>query len=127
MNKRPQVLTVGRDEILSRSRKMTLGTFFDAQCAARISEARALIVATRFDLIVLCHTLRFDESQSLASLAHIQNPGTLVLAMRQSSSEDANPWADRTLDGKAGPVDLVRKCAEMLAFPLKSNGRTVHI
>ena len=121
MNKRPKILVVSQDEILCRSRKMILGTFFDAECAARISEARARIIATQFDLIVLCHSLRNDEGQSLTSLARTQSPHPLILAMREFCSEDVKPWADRTLEGDAGPYDLVKICAEMLGFPLRRN------
>ena len=127
MNLQARVLVVSRDEMLVRTRKMILGTFFAVQSAGRYTEAIALIKASKFDLIVLCHSLTTDECERLTILAHEQNPRPLILAMTASSRAPIQPWADRQLGVDAGPYGLLKKCAEMLDYVLKSKARPAHV
>lgn len=127
MNSHARVLIVSRDEMLLRTREMILGAFFAVHGAGRFSEAVTLMKAHRFDLLVLCHSLTFDECERLSFLAHEQNPRTLVLAMSASSRSAVKPWADRQLGVDAGPYGLLKKCAEMLGYVLKSKARAAHV
>ena len=122
MNSKPNVLVVSRDEMLLRTRTMILGAFFDVQGAGRPSEARALIQGTMFDLVVLCHSLTNEECVDLVQLTHDQNPRPKILAMN-GSDRSPKPWADKQLGVDAGPYGLVKKCAEMLGYVLKSKAR----
>ena len=126
MNSHARVLVVGRDEMLLRTRVMILGAFFVAQGAGRFPEATAAMKRSKFDLIVLCHSLSCDESEALAVLAHEQIPRPLILAVNSSSRANVKPWADKQLGVDAGPYALVKKCAEMLGFVLKSKARAAH-
>lgn len=126
MNSHARVLVVSRDEMLLRSREMILGAFFRVEGAGRFTEARALLRGAPFDLVVLCHSLTSIECEQLAALARRQNPRPQVLAMSASSHVSIKPWADKQLGVDAGPYGLVKKCAEMLGYVLKSKARTVH-
>lgn len=126
MNSHARVLVVSRDEMLLRSRQLILGAFFLVEGAGRFTEARAMLNSKSFDLIVLCHSLTSTECEQLAMLARKQVPRPQVLAMGASSRASINPWADKQLGVDAGPYGLVKKCAEMLGFVLKSKARTVH-
>jgi DNA-binding response OmpR family regulator len=126
MNSHARVLVVSRDEMLLRSRQMILGAFFCVEGAGRFTEARALLNAKPFDLIVLCHSLTPNECEQLALLARKQIPRPQVLAMSASSPASTGSWADKQLGVDAGPYGLVKKCAEMLNYVLKSKARTVH-
>jgi DNA-binding response OmpR family regulator len=126
MNSHARVLVVSRDEMLLRSRQLILGAFFLVEGAGRFTEARAMLNSKSFDLIVLCHSLTSTECEQLAMLARKQVPRPQVLAMSASSRASINPWADKQLGVDAGPYGLVKKCAEMLGFVLKSKARTVH-
>ena len=126
MNSHARVLVVSRDEMLLRSRQMILGAFFRVESAGRFSEARALLGSKPYDLIVLCHSLTLTECEQLANLARKQTPRPQVLAMSASSRTSIKPWADKQLGVDAGPYGLVKKCAEMLGYALKSKARTVH-
>ena len=126
MNSHARVLVVSRDEMLLRTRQMILGAFFRVEGAGRFSEARAMLITKPFDLIVLCHSLTANECEQLAMLARKQNPRPQVLAMSSSSRATVNLWADKQLGVDAGPYGLVKKCAEMLGYVLKSKARTVH-
>lgn len=105
---------------------MILGAFFLVECAGRFTEAKDLLSRKSFDLIVLCHSLTYSECEQLTRLAHEQNPRTLILAMGATSRVSIKPWADKQLGVDAGPYGLVKKCAEMLGYVLKSKARTVH-
>ena len=126
MNSHARVLVVSRDEMLLRTREMILGAFFHVEGAGRFTEARALLDRQRFDLIVLCHSLTSSECEQLAGLAHEHIPCPQILAMSASSRTSVKPWADKQLGVDAGPYGLVKKCAEMLGYVLKSKARTVH-
>jgi DNA-binding response OmpR family regulator len=126
MNSHARVLVVSRDEMLLRTRQLILGAFFRVEGAGRFSEARAMLSSKPFDLIVLCHSLTANECEQLALLARKQIPQPQVLAMSASSRTSIIPWADKQLGVDAGPYGLVKKCAEMLGYALKSKARTVH-
>jgi len=112
--------------MLLRTREMILGAFFAVQGAGRFSEARALLTNDDFDLVVLCHSLSDDECERLAGMAHRKTPRPLILGMSASSRATVRPWADKQLGVDAGPYGLVKKCAEMVGFVLKSKARAVH-
>jgi len=127
MNSHARVLVVSRDEMLLRTREMILGAFFAVRGAGRFSEARVLLTNNRFDLIILCHSLTQEECERLALIAHEQDHRPLILAMSASSRGNIKPWADKQLGVDAGPYGLVKKCAEMLGFVLKSKARAAHV
>lgn len=124
MNSYARVLVVSRDETLLRTREMILGAFFRVEGAGRFQEAVALMKSSNFDLIVLCHSLSYDECERLAMLAQEQTTRALILAMTASSRASIKPWADKQLGVDAGPYGMVKKCAEMLGYVLKSKART---
>jgi DNA-binding response OmpR family regulator len=123
MSSQSRVLVVSRDEMLLRTRQMILGTFFAVRGAGRFSEAKALLNNHSFDLIVLCHSLTSEECEKLSILAHERTPRPLVLAMSASSRSAVRPWADKQLGVDEGPYGLLKKCAEMLGYALKSKAR----
>jgi DNA-binding NtrC family response regulator len=127
MNSHARVLVVSRDEMLLRTREMILGAFFAVRGAGRFSEARTLLTNHRFDLVVVCHSLTNDECERLAMIAHEQNPRCLILAMTATSRAGMKPWADKQLGVDAGPYGLLKKCAEMVGFVLKSKARAAHV
>ncbi|HEY1580829.1 MAG TPA: hypothetical protein VGF82_27500 [Terracidiphilus sp.] len=106
---------------------MILGAFFAVQGAGRFNEARVLLTTKDFDLIVLCHSLTNDECERLAMMAREKIPRPLVLAMSSSSRGNLRSWADKQLGVDAGPYGLLKKCAEMLGFVLKSKARAAHV
>jgi DNA-binding response OmpR family regulator len=126
MNSHARVLVVSRDEMLLRSREMILGAFFVVRGAGRFAEARTLLTSNNFDLIVLCHSLTPDECERLAAMARDRAPRCQVLAMSATSRGNMKPWADKQLGVDAGPYGLLKKCAEMLGYVLKSKARAAH-
>lgn len=127
MNSYARVLVVSRDETLLRTREMILGAFFRVEGAGRFQEAVALMKSSNFDLIVLCHSLTYDECERLAMLAQEQTTRALILAMTASSRASIKPWADKQIGVDAGPYGMVKKCAEMLGYVLKSKARAAPV
>lgn len=127
MNFYARVLVVSRDEMLLRTREMILGAFFKVRGAGRFSEASALIKSNDFDLIILCHSLTEDECERLAMLSLDKSPRPQILAMAASSRAGFKPWADKQLGVDAGPYGLLKKCAEMLGYVLKSKAKAAHV
>src|SRR6266496_3701538 len=123
MNPSARVLIVSQDEMLLRTRELILGAFFKVQGAGRMSEAKALITSGFFDLIVLCHSVTDAECAQLVDMAQDQNPPPLILAMNANGRNGLKPWADRQLGVDAGPYGLLKECAEMLGFVLKSKAK----
>jgi DNA-binding NtrC family response regulator len=124
MNSKARVLVVSRDEMLLRTREMILGGYFNVHGAGRFSEAKALISATPFDLVVLCHSLQEDECEQLAQLVHSQVARGMVLAMDAATNDAvARPWADRQLGVDAGPFGLLKTCVSMFGLVLKSKAK----
>lgn len=119
-----RVLIVSKDEMLLRTRELIIGAYFHATGVGRPSEAAAKLKAMRFDLIVLCHSLRSDESEVLADLAHRQQLPAKVLALGpRTEGIEKRPWADDQLGVDAGPFGLLLKSAEMVNFKIKSKSR----
>ena len=127
MNSNARVLVVSRDEMVLRTRVMILGAFFQVEGAGRVGEATALMNVNNFDLVVVCHSISGDDAERLVRLAHEQNPRPLILATTASSRATVQPWADKQLGVDAGPYGLVKKCAEMLGYTLKSKARAAHV
>jgi DNA-binding NtrC family response regulator len=123
MNSNTRVLVVSQDEMLLRTRELILGAFFKVQGAGRVSEAKLLIQNKIFDLIVFCHSVTEAECEQLVDLAQDRSPRPLILAMNSNGRNSSKPWADRQLGVDAGPYGLLKECAEMLGFVLKSKAK----
>ena len=128
MKSQARVLIVSRDEALLRTREMLMGTYFNASRAGTPSEARTQLLTEHFDLLVLCHSLRSDEGEGLAAIAHHQEPPAKVLALRpQTDAGDPRPWADELLGVDAGPFGLLVTSAKILNFRIRSKARAASV
>lgn len=119
-----RVLIVSRDEMLLRTRELIIGAYFHATGAGRPSEAKAQLQAMQFDLMILCHSLRDDENQMLANLAHQQRPAAKVLALGpRTDGAERKIWADEQIGVDAGPFGLLMKSAKMVNYRIKSKAK----
>jgi hypothetical protein len=132
MKSQAQVLLIGKDDQLLRTRQLILGTFFQVETAGRISHAVGILANRHFDLIVLCYSLAEDERQKVEDLLQNNSHSTQILTLRNSMTlsggcSTVSDSADETrqeLNSDGGPYTLVKKCAEMLGVELKSIGRS---
>jgi hypothetical protein len=123
MKSNAQILIVGRDETLLRTRQLILGTYFQVETAGRISHAAGILSERRFDLVVLCYSLSEDECQQVAGMTEKQEPRPLILELSMLGRPCAGIGAHEELSSEDGPYALVEKAAEMLGVELKTIGR----
>jgi hypothetical protein len=107
------------DEMLLRSRTMMLGAYFSVQPAGRFSESVRIVRDNTFDLLVLCHTLTDDEQECISALARQTYKPVRVLVL-QPHAEIDKPFADHVQNSSRGPWELVRQCAEIVGYRLKT-------
>ena len=123
-NSKLRLLVVSRDGPLLHTRDLMLGTFFSVCTAGTVAEARNLIEQERFDLLVLCHSLTEEECRHLTKLAHRKRSTVKVLAT-SPRGRDVKPWADVQIGVDLGSYGLVKACADMLGFRMKSKARSL--
>lgn len=85
------ILNVARDPSLRNTRSLLLQSAgYAVQSASSVQEAVHCFRAGDFDLIVLCHSIREEERQSL--LALIRSDGSSAPVIYVAS--DSTPWPD---------------------------------
>ena len=114
---RPRILLVGDEITLLQSREMVLGTHFDVNSSARLSEAFGLVLKQVFDLIVV-----FPEIESWSEFAEFisrKSPKPTLIAVTRKGC-DSPRWADAVIPLGSGPFELLKLCAEKLGITLRS-------
>ncbi len=125
MNSQSRVLIVSRDEMLLKTRELIFGAYFQVTAVGRLTEAVAQLASSYFDLVVLCHSLRSDECERIAKLAHDHAHPAKVLALRpMSDSAEERAWADDEIGVDAGPYGLLLRAAKMLDFRILSRAKS---
>jgi hypothetical protein len=122
MNTLPQILVVGRDRMLLQAHRLILGTYFDVEAAGRVSEACGLISRQDFDVIVMCDTLSEGECRQIADMVRDQSPQSTLFSLLGPGNRDATSTFGRTI-ADAGPLQLLKECAELLGFDLQGKQR----
>ncbi len=103
--------------MLLRTRELIFGAYFRVTAVGRPTEAVQHLKSDHFDLIVLCHSLREDECECLANLAHQHSHPAKALALKRMTDFGAKkPWADDEIGVDAGPYGLLVRAAQMLNF-----------
>lgn len=81
------ILSVGRDPILLKTRRVALLTAgYAIECAASVAGAIERILQGDYDLILLCMSLREEERLRLVSVCRRQTPFTPVLIVSESGT-----------------------------------------
>jgi hypothetical protein len=124
MKSEAQVLLIGKDEMLLRTRQLILGTFFQVEAAGRVSHAAGILADRHFDLVVLCYSLTQDECQKVIELIEKKNPSPQILTLCNATRLGIADVNRQEMNADGGPYALVKKCAAMLGVELKSIGRS---
>ncbi|HUB20252.1 MAG TPA: hypothetical protein VL990_16545 [Acidobacteriaceae bacterium] len=112
MKGKPQVLCVGRDVVLNRTRRLILEKSFEVKVAQNVGEALALLSGQRFDLALLCHSLSESESREVVEFVHRLPSPIRILALSEGrDSLLLGPQDDECVS--AGPADLLKKVMAM--------------
>lgn len=103
-----RILTFGHDTTLLQTREMILRK--DGQevlTATAVDEATRILTEQPIDLLILCHTLRQQERESILSLAHTLQRGVKALVLTSTSSGYIATGLDATLCTNDGPPALL--------------------
>ena len=109
--------------MLLQTRKLILGTYFEVESAGRMSEAGSILSKHDFDLIVLCDTLSNEERRQIAEMVRDQKPKPTLLSLLGPGNQGDKPVVGRELACAGGPLQLLKECANVLGFDLRSNGK----
>lgn len=101
---------------------MMLGAYFSVTPAGRFSESVRVVRNNAFELLVLCHSIPDDEQEYLANIARSVYAPVEVLAL-SGHSDSEKPFADYVYDIHRGPWDLVKTCAQIVGYGIKSEAR----
>jgi hypothetical protein len=112
MSGKPELLCVGRDTMLNRTRRLILGRCFEVKVAYTQAEAIALLMGQRFDLVLLCYSLSEEECRALIEAVHGQSSPPKILLLAEGDCRPLlGPRDEEFTSG--GPADLLRKAAAM--------------
>lgn len=116
MSGKPELLCVGRDTMLNRTRRLVLGRCFEVELAFTQAEAIALLMGRRFDLVLLCYSLSEEECRGLIVAVHgLSSPPRILLLAEGDGRLLLGPRDEEFTSG--GPADLLRKAAAMAGIP----------
>jgi CheY-like chemotaxis protein len=110
------ILCVGGDVELLQTRAAVLREFgADVEWVAS-RDALAAIERKDYDLVVLCHSVRQDETKQLYDAVHKRPGSSQVLRLTRASGWlDGDANADRV--AKADPMTMVEAASELLRQP----------
>ncbi len=109
---RSRVLCCSRDRLLGETRCAILQGRYDATFLSSF-EAWHTLSSTRFDVVVLCHTLSPGERQLWLELVRAISPLAKIVFIASGATAQA-PDCDRVVLGLAGPGALLKGVEELL-------------
>ena len=112
MSGKPEILCVGHDSVLNRTRRMILERCFAVALAQSLSEATALLRGRRFALVLLCHSLTDDDCRSIVDFIHSLQSTVRILVLGEERSQLQLAAQDEEF-ASGGPAELLQKTAAM--------------
>jgi DNA-binding response OmpR family regulator len=116
MKKWAEILCVGRDPVLNRTRQLIFSERFEVEVAADVSSALALLEAQPFRMVLLCYSMSESDCLKIVRRVHNQSPSTGILALatghqrlRLTSPDAEIPFA--------GPAELLAAAVAMISSP----------
>lgn len=118
MTGKPQVLCLGHDPILNRTRRLILQRYFEVTLADRLQEAVSQLSIEHFDLVLLCYSLTDDECRAVIDFIHKLPEPPRILALAQARQRlRLAPQDEEFL--LAGPEQLLSKATSMAGIPIE--------
>jgi hypothetical protein len=116
MSGKPELLCVGHDPVLNRTRRLILEKCFEVTLAHTVPEAISLLSEERFDLVLLCYSLTDEECRKAVEFIHSLSTPAKILALAEGRERLLLGAQDEEfLSG--GPAELVRKAVAMVGIP----------
>jgi CheY-like chemotaxis protein len=111
MSRKPELLCVGRDVMLNRTRQLIFEKCFQVKLAHTEAEAMALLPEQQFDLVLLCYSLHDEDSRRIVEAVHSLPSPPKILSMAEGHEGLLGPNDEEFLSG--GPADLLKRAAAM--------------
>jgi DNA-binding NtrC family response regulator len=115
-----KILAFGHDTTLLHTRELILRhDGFDVVATTNRAEAGRILSEQPIDLVILCHTVREPERQTILTLAHASRPDLKVLLLT-TSCFSSHAWdRDTTLCTLDGPPGLLAAVHQLTFQPLQ--------
>lgn len=121
MSGKPEILCVGHDLMLNRTRRMILERLFEVKIAGEVPEAISLLLERRFALVLLCYSLSEEECRAMVEFVHSLPGKTKILALAEARERlIPGPQDHELLSG--GPAELLGKVASIVGVALDERG-----
>lgn len=112
MGRKPEMLCVGLDPLLNRTRRLVLEKCFEVELAENLPQAFALLEAKRFDLVLLCYSLTDEDCRAAVQFIHRLPARPRILALAQGRERLLLKDNDEEFV-MSGPAALLEKAASM--------------
>ncbi len=112
---RQHVLVVSRDDRLLSTRTLILARLYETTGLADVSEMETLPPESRFDLVLLCHTLAPEDCEYASKMIRERWPRAKIVVLVSGQTGCLSPAADRTLSGGDGPRVLLQTIDQLLS------------
>jgi CheY-like chemotaxis protein len=116
MAEKPELLCLGHDPILNRTRRLVFEKCFVVTLAHSVPEAISLLSRQRFDLVLLCYSLTDEECREAVERIHDLSAPSKILALAEARERLLLGAQDEEfLSG--GPAELLQKAVAMAGIP----------
>lgn len=112
MGEKPEVLCVGEDAMVNRTRRLILQRDFEVQVAARLDDALNLLARQQFALVLLCSSVNDEDGRQIVGLVRSLPGETRILALGHRRSVLGLIAPDEEFFA-GGPAQLLEKATEM--------------
>jgi hypothetical protein len=113
MSRKPEILCVGHDPMLNRTRRLILERCFAVKLAHSVPEALALVRTERFAIVLLCYTLTDAECGPVVDFVHGLGSRPKILALAEPRARRL-PLGDEDEEFVShGPAELLNKVVAM--------------
>jgi DNA-binding response OmpR family regulator len=113
MSGKPEILCVGHDAVLNRTRRLILQRCFDVALAESVPDAESLLSKGRFALVLLCYSLTDEECSAMVEFVHSLASQPKILALGHGRGRILRLSARDEEFQPRGPAELVMKAAAM--------------
>ncbi len=94
---------------------------FKVTVSLDLEETKRLLTTQMFDLLILCHSLSFRDSEKALTLAHMLRPSMKNLILATDFSGHSDDGSDTVLTAFCSPQALISKAAFLTAYVSSSS------
>ena len=109
-----RVVCLGRDPQLLRTRLQVLVKTYDAVEVSSVEELGELPAEPAFDLVLLCHSLSWEECRASVQIAEQRWPEAKILALTTGGFQTPYERADAVVASLQGPVVLLKAIDQLI-------------